>query len=160
MALFCIVVDTSPTEAAAPKSGIAPKDGMAPRMLPDLTPANRPFWTGGASGQLLIQRCEPCARWVHPPVDRCPQCTGELTAQPVSGEATVFASTVAVHAYHPEVPTPYVLALVELPEQADLRVASNIVNCDPDDVAIGMAVRVVFEDRGEVFVPLFEPASE
>ena len=41
-----------------------------PRMLPALTPRNRAFWTGGASGRLLIQRCADCDRWVHPPGDR------------------------------------------------------------------------------------------
>jgi hypothetical protein len=30
----------------------------ASRMLPELTDLNRPFFTGGARGQLLIQRCE------------------------------------------------------------------------------------------------------
>jgi len=126
-------------------------------MLPELTPANRPYWTGGATGELLIQYCDACARWVHPPVDHCPDCDGPLEARPVSGRGTVFTFTVNVHPYHPDVPTPYVIALVELVEQTDLRVVTNIVNCEHDDLHIGMAVRVRFEDRGEVFVPIFEP---
>jgi uncharacterized OB-fold protein len=129
----------------------------APRMLPPLTELNRPFWTGGARGELLIQRCQACGVWVHPPTDRCPACDGELRAEAASGRATVFTFTINRHPYNPAVPLPYVVALVELEEQADLRLMTNIVGCDPGDVEIGMAVRVRFEDRGDVFVPVFEP---
>jgi len=52
-----------------------------------------------------------------------------------------------------------VVAIVELEEQAGLRLTTNLVGCAPADVAIGMPVRVVFEDAGDgVFLPLFEPA--
>jgi uncharacterized OB-fold protein len=129
----------------------------APRMLPPLTDVNRPFWTGGARGELLIQRCQACRRWVHPARDRCPTCAGEVRAEPVSGRATVFTFTINRHPFHPAVPLPYVIAIVELPEQAGLRFMTNVVGCDPESVTIGMPVRVRFEDRGEVFVPVFEP---
>jgi uncharacterized OB-fold protein len=129
----------------------------ATRMLPPLTDENRAFWTGGAKGELLILRCGECGRWVHPPTARCDACDGELHPEPVSGRATVFTYTVNAHPYDPAVPLPYVIALVDLVEQEGLRVLTNIVNCPPDDVEIGMPVRVLFEDRGEVFVPVFEP---
>ncbi len=129
----------------------------APRMLPPITDANRAFWTGGAQGELLIQRCRSCGVWVLPPTDRCHACDGELRAEPVSGRGTVFTFTINRHPYNPAVPLPYVIALVELEEQAGLRVMTNIVGCDPEAVAIDMPVRVRFEDRGEVFVPVFEP---
>jgi uncharacterized OB-fold protein len=57
------------------------------------------------------------------------------------------------------VPTPYVVALVELEEQADLRVFTNLVGVEPAQVAIGMPVEVRFEDHGEIFVPIFTPAT-
>jgi len=60
-------------------------------------------------------------------------------------------------AYRPEVPVPYVIAIVELNEQQHLRLPTNIVNCPIEDVHIGMRVRVLFEQHGEIFVPLFEP---
>ena len=49
---------------------------------------------------------------------------------------------------------------VELVEQAELRLLTNVINCSPDDLEIGMPVRVVFEERGEIFVPLFEPDAD
>ncbi len=128
-------------------------------MLPALTDLNRPFWTGGANGELLIQHCAACRRWVHPPVERCPECAGELRYEPVSGNGTIFTYTQNVQPFHPDVPPPYVIAIVELEEQADLRLPTNIVNCDADALECGMPVRVLFEHQGEVFVPVFEPVA-
>ena len=58
---------------------------------------------------------------------------------------------------------PYVIAIVELPEQAGLRLTTNVVGCAPEDVRIGMPMRVVFEHHpdpdGDVFIPLFAPES-
>ena len=34
---------------------------------------------------------------------------------------------------------------------------TNIVGCPAEEVAIGMRVQVVFEEREDVFIPLFEP---
>jgi uncharacterized OB-fold protein len=131
---------------------------MAPRILPVLNDVNRPFWTGGATGQLLILRCAECGRWVHPPVERCPSCAGELHPHPVSGDAAIFTFTVNEQQFHPDVPPPYVIAVVVLDEQDDLRLPTNIVNAELESLEVGMPVHVLFEQHGEVFVPLFEPS--
>ena len=129
---------------------------VAPRILPPLTDANRAFWTGGSRGELVIMRGHDSQRLVHPPEDAMPA-DGPLEPVVVSGKGTVYTFTVNHQPYHPDVPPPYVIAIVELAEQADLRVPTNIVNCPIDEVSVGMPVRVVFEEHGEVFVPLFEP---
>ncbi|MGH3558451.1 MAG: Zn-ribbon domain-containing OB-fold protein [Mycobacterium sp.] len=130
-------------------------------MLPQRGGHDRAFWTGGAQGQLLIARCDECAHWVHPPAATCRDCGGTLVARPVSGRGTVFTYTVNLHAYNPAVPTPYVIAIVELAEQHGLRLATNIVDCEPDSVVCGMRVEVQFEQHGAgadaVFVPVFAP---
>jgi uncharacterized OB-fold protein len=132
-------------------------EANAPRILPELTDQNRAFWTGGANGELLIQRCGDCRRWVHPPAERCPACHGELRPDPVSGNGTLFTYTANFQQFHPDVAPPYVIGIVELVEQADLRLPTNIVNCDPEALDVGMPVRVRFEQHGEAFVPVFEP---
>jgi uncharacterized OB-fold protein len=134
-------------------------EASAPRILPALTALNTPYWTGGANGELLIQRCPACRVWLHPPVERCPACAGRLRFEPVSGNGTIFTFTHNSQQFHPEVPPPYVIAIVELDEQADLRLPTNIVNCDPDLLSCGMPVRVLFERQDPVFVPVFEPAA-
>ncbi len=135
-----------------------------PRILPQLSATNRPYWTGGATGNLLVERCTDCRTWQHPPTGTCDRCGARAVAEPVSGRGTVFTFTVNHQRYHPEVEPPYVIAVVELVEQADLRIPTNIVDCDPDDVRIGAPVQVTFEEHGEVFVPVFvlvdEPADD
>ena len=133
------------------------------RILPKLHDRNRAFWTGGADGQLMIARCTQCALWVSPPAADCPDCGGALVAHPVSSHGTVFTYTVNYQPFNPEVPVPYVIAIVELAEQADLRIAANIVDCEPDSVYIGLPVEVRFErhhvDNDNVFVPVFAPRT-
>ncbi len=72
----------------------------------------------------------------------------------------MFTFTVNHQPYNPEVPVPYVIAIVELVEQDGLRFTTDIIGCSPDAVEIGMPVRVCFEQQGEVFVPIFEREPE
>jgi hypothetical protein len=52
-------------------------------------------------------------------------------------------------------------AVVELVEQAGLRVATNIVNCTPEAISIGLPVRVVYVDYDtKLTLAYFEPAPE
>ena len=57
----------------------------------------------------------------------------------------------------PSLKVPYVVALVSIAEQEDVRLVSNIVNCDVDDVHIGMRVNALFEQNEDLWIPLFEP---
>jgi uncharacterized OB-fold protein len=78
--------------------------------------------------------------------------------RPVSGRGTVFTFTVNHQPFHPDVPPPYAIAIVELVEQADLRLPANLVGCDPETVVIGLPVTVAFEQQGEHWAPVFTPA--
>jgi uncharacterized OB-fold protein len=126
------------------------------RALPVLDETNEFFWTSGADGRLRFLRCASCGYFLHPPGPRCPECGGsELAPEAVSGRATVLTYTVN---HQPWVgpSDPYVIAIVGLAEQDDLRLTTNIVDIDVDDVAIGMEVQVTFEHQGDVWLPLFE----
>ena len=57
----------------------------------------------------------------------------------------------------PAFPPPYVVAVVALDEDPSVRLTTNIVGCDPAEVAIGMRVRVTFEPHEDLWIPLFEP---
>lgn len=130
-----------------------------PRALPLLDPDTTPFWTGGADGQLLIQRCRACDRFFHPPSPACPRCgTGEVGPEPVSGRATVAAVTVNHQPWAPGFDPPYAYAIVELQEDPSVRLSTNVIGCAPDEVAIGMAVEATFDQYEDVWIPLFRPA--
>src|SRR4051794_4819598 len=108
------------------------------RILPRVDETNEFFWRGGEDGTLRFTRCQDCHYWIHPTVPRCPNCLSKnLAPEAVSGRAEVFAYTVNHQPWIPTFDPPYVVAIVELPEQPGLRLTTNIVGCEPDDVHIG-----------------------
>ena len=129
-------------------------------ILPELTPFNEWFWTSGADGQLRIQGCADCNTLVHPPTPICPSCHSTArTHLEVSGRATVVACTVNRHPWSAEVTDPYVIAIVALAEDQTVRLTTNIVGCDPDDVHIGQTVEATFRRVEDVWLPLFTPTG-
>ena len=128
---------------------------IAPRITPQLDELNRPFWTGGATGVLRITRCQSCRRWVFPLSATCAECGGSTAYEATTGRGTVFTHTTNAHPYNPAVSVPYNISIVELVDQEGLRFTTNVVHCPPEDVHIGMPVRVQFEQHGEVYVPVF-----
>ena len=127
-----------------------------------MTELTAPFWRGGEVGELRVQRCDACRRWLHPPQPMCPSCHGrELHAEPVSGRGTVWSFTINRYQWAPGIEPPYVLAEVELDEQPGLRLLTAIVDvdpvADPSEVAIGMCVEARFEQSGDAWVPVFTP---
>lgn len=128
------------------------------RPLPLLTDTNRFFWTAGADDALRFLRCDACRAWAHPPQPACRACGGtELTPQAVSGRATVVGWTVNHQPWHPAFPPPYVIAVVAIDEDPDVRLTTNLVEVDPDAVSIGLEVEVVFQPEDDVWLPLFRP---
>lgn len=127
------------------------------RQLPALEKDTAFFWTAGAEGQLLICRCRACGRYQHPPLPSCPDCGREVAPTPVSGKARVATFTVNHQPWVPGMAIPFVFAAVELIEQPELYVLTNIVDCPVDEVRIGMQVEVCFEQHGNIFLPMFRP---
>ena len=80
--------------------------------------------------------------------------------QTVSGNGTVYSYTVNVQPWNPTFEHPYVIAVIELDEDPSLRLVSNIYDCAPSDVHIGMRVKVFFEPFEDVWLPLFRPLAE
>lgn len=126
--------------------------------LPQLDDSNRFFWTSGADGVLRILRCDRCEYWVHPPAPICPKCLStQQTPTAVSGMGTVAAVTINHQAWIPGMQVPFVVAIVELDEQEALRLTTNIVGAAIETVHIGQRVRVTFDHREDVWLPLFTP---
>jgi uncharacterized OB-fold protein len=135
-----------------------PEPGQAKRPLPVVTPRSHAFWHGGADGHLHIGQCQQCGFYSHPPLPYCPRCHADgVTAVPVSGVGSVYSFTIERYTWLPDLPAPYVVAEVELVEQDGLRLLTTIVDCNPDDVTIGMRVAVSFIRQSDVFFPVFRP---
>ena len=129
--------------------------------LPAVTPDVEAFWHGGASGELRIKRCASCDRLLHPSVVVCPDCQStDIEAFVASGLATVVGCTTNHQQWHPAFPVPYVLAVVALADDPRVRLTTRVVECEPDDVVVGLPVRVRFEQVDDVWLPWFEPTGE
>lgn len=134
---------------------------MLKRLLPAITPMNAYFWRGGADGKLHILRCGDCGYLIHPYAARCTRCgSANVSPAAVSGKGEVVGFTVNHQPWVAGVEVPYVVALVELVEQANVRLMTNLPECAPQDVSVGMKVEVYFEQQDDVFVPLFRPVVD
>jgi uncharacterized OB-fold protein len=80
-----------------------------------------------------------------------------MAPQPVSGRGRVASFTINRQPWVPGLAVPFVFAAVELVEQAELYVFTNIVGCAVEAVRIGMSVEVTFEAHGAIHLPLFRP---
>jgi uncharacterized OB-fold protein len=126
--------------------------------LPLVDEATAFFWHSGRDGRLRFLRCGDCGWYLHPPGPVCPRCHSRaLAAVTVSGRGTVHSYTVNHQQWYPGQLVPYVIAIVDLPEQEGLRLTTNIVGAPPERLRIGMPVRVTFAERDGVHLPLFEP---
>jgi uncharacterized OB-fold protein len=129
----------------------------APRKLPALEPETAFFWTAGAEGKLKIQRCGECGRYQHPPLSLCPACQSDQVAPaPVSGRGKITSYTINYQQWLPDLDVPFVFAVVELVEQSELYLFTNIL-APVDSVRIGQSVSVCFEQHEDVWLPMFRP---
>ena len=128
--------------------------------LPTVVGETRAYWDACRRGQLLIQRCDKCEEYQFYPRGICAHCWSENPAWvQASGKGTVWTYTVTYQNRTTGFDQgPYVLALVELEE--GVRMFTNIVGCDPNEVTIGMPVEVTFERAtDQISIPYFKPAS-
>ena len=118
------------------------------------------YWEGAGRGELVLQRCGDCGEVQHRPRAMCVACFSDTIEHFVaSGRGEVFTFTITRQNQVPgfREACPYVLAYVELEEGP--RLLTNVVGCSPEDVRIGLRVRVDFaESERGLGVPRFCPA--
>ena len=129
--------------------------------LPRIDEENKWFWEACARHELVLQKCRACAALRFYPRALCPSCLSASTEYVrVSGRGEVYTFTVTHQNQAPgfREELPYVMAYVQLDEGP--RLLTNIVATPPDQVKIGMAVEVVFEDVDEgLAIPKFKRAE-
>jgi uncharacterized protein len=133
--------------------------------LPDMRPEGDHFWAGTREHKLLLPTDAQGKPFWYP------RALAPDTLEPVGWTEVTGTGTVYSYSIHYIGPSkaykgdpPHVVVLVDLDE--GVRMMSNLVkdepdypSIDPDDVSIGMAVRVVFHDvTDEITLPKFVPA--
>ncbi len=90
------------------------------------------------------QKCSGCGKLHFPPRLICDGCGGrEFEAVDLPRQGKLLTWTV-IHVAPPEydLETPYVVGIVEL--EGDLRLTCQVVDCDPEEPAVGAPVELVF----------------
>ena len=125
-------------------------------LMPPVDETNAFFWEGARRGELRVQRCSETGRLIFPPRVRSPWArAGEPGWVAVSGRGTIWSFVLP---HPPLIPqfaemAPYNVILVALDEDPTIRMVGNLVSevgaainsVDPEAIAIGAPVRVVFE---------------
>lgn len=129
--------------------------------LPVIQPWSEGFWEAARQHKLVIQECEKCGVKIFYPRKFCPECwSSDLGWSEASGRGKVYSYTITLTGVEEKFAEdlPLILAWVDLEE--GVRMLTNIVDCEPDDVKIGMDVEVIFEDvTPEIALPKFKPVS-
>jgi uncharacterized OB-fold protein len=120
-----------------------------------------PFWDAAKDGRLLIKHCNACGENHYYPRPFCPKCwSDDVEWLEASGRATLYTWSV-VHVN--ELPpfgerVPYVAAVVDLDEGP--RMMTNVVDCEFDDLEVGMALDAVFHPTSDEWtIVQFRPAT-
>ena len=129
------------------------------RPIPEPDEASQPFFDATLRGELLLQHCAVCGRWMWPAKVRCIECLADgLEWKPASGLATLYSFTLVHQLVHPgfKGEMPYNLAQVDLDE--GVRTHSSIVGVPSDQLKVGMRLSVVFVPASEhIAIPMFQP---
>jgi uncharacterized OB-fold protein len=126
--------------------------------LPELTAENTAFWTGGERGELMITFCDDCSAAIHPPQLVCPGCLSRnVKPHAVAGTGTVYTFTVNHQQWLPDMAVPFALAVVDVDGAPGVRVTAPVSGCDVAAVKIGQCMQIGFEQRGDVWLPLWTP---
>ena len=118
---------------------------------PDTNPETKPFFEGADAGKLMLRRCTSCKKVHWYPRAICPFCMSPDTEWvPGSGKGKIYSYSHMARAN-------LTIAYVTLEEGPSMM--TNIVDCDPDALKIGQAVKLVFKPSDKEYpVPVFTPA--
>ena len=131
------------------------------RPMPIPTPTTKPFWDALAEHKIRIQYSPSSGRYVFYPRVLAPgTLADDLQWREISGAGTLYTFTVAYRAVAPHFAehVPQLLAVVQWDEGP--RFATEIVNAEPAQLAVGIRVSPVFLDCPDDGVTLlqYQPA--
>lgn len=107
-------------------------------------PWTEPFWQAAKEHRLVAAQCIDCQTFRMPPTPFCPHCQSQNTQWPqLSGKGTVYSFAVCNRSPFPGVEDfVYIPVVVELDGAPSIRLVSNLIDIEPANVSIGMAVTV------------------
>jgi uncharacterized protein len=120
-----------------------------PRQSPIPEEVDKPFWAACNEDRLVLQFCERCKRYQHPPEPTCSECTSSehLVWRDNDGDGHIYTYAVVydtpVKALMDDLP--YAVAVIQLDNAEGINFLSHLPGTSVDEVPIGAAVKVSFE---------------
>jgi uncharacterized OB-fold protein len=126
---------------------------------------NKHLFRAWLDERLLINRCDDCGRFHHPPRPICPECwSWNITPTEVSGRGVIhLAMFLRQGPPAPDVDYakgPHPVVTVELEEQEGLRFSSTVIDCPLERVRIGLPVELAWIERYGAPFPVFRPRAD
>ncbi len=120
---------------------------------PPINAEAAPFYAAAAEGRFLLPWCLHCSQPHWYPRARCPFCFGETEWRAASGRAEIYSFSSM-----PRANPPLTVAYVTLAEGPVM--LTNLVDCDPEALAIGQPVTLRFcPTEGGPPIPCFTPLA-
>ncbi|WP_019240965.1 MULTISPECIES: Zn-ribbon domain-containing OB-fold protein [Bacillus] len=122
--------------------------------IPVKTPDNQPYWDAADRHELVLQKCETCQSYNHPPGPACAKCgSTELSweSQGSDIKGTLYSYVVS---YRPFLPgfqddLPTIIAVVQLDNLPEVKIIGNVLECSPQELQVGMPVKMIWQDITE-----------
>lgn len=120
------------------------------KQIPVPDALSQPFWDAVNAKRLVVQNCTACNRKQYPPEPKCAQCGSDanLEWREVNGRGKIHGYCV-MHDSRIKVlqaDQPFNIAVIELEEDPDIKFLSHLPGTPVDNVPIGAAVQVHFEE--------------
>ena len=121
-----------------------------PRPIPVPDELSKPFWDACNERRLVVQNCTACSRKQFPPTRNCAKCgkADNLEWLEVEGKGH-FLSYFVIHDSRMkaiQAMQPLNLAVVTLDEDPEINFYGNLPGTPVDQVPMGAAVELVFEE--------------
>lgn len=114
------------------------------------SPHAKAYWDGLRDHKLVVQKCNDCGAYTHPPGPICTSCLSPNKSHvTMSGHGTVYTYTITHRPMHSEFKedVPYAIIYVKLEEGP--MIVSWLTGVDPQGAKIGMPVEIAFEKIDE-----------
>ena len=127
---------------------------MYQKPIPLKTQDNQPYWDAADRHELMLQKCQTCHAYNHPPGPACAKCgSTELNweSQGCHITGTIYSYVVS---YRPFLPgfqddLPTIIAVVQLDHLQAVKIIGNVLDCPPEVIKIGMPVKMIWQDITE-----------
>ncbi len=118
--------------------------------VPSPTADSQPYWDGLGAHRLMLQSCGACGKRRHYPQPMCDACHSfEVTWIEASRRGTVHSWTETHHPFDASFAAELPITLVTVDLAEGVRLQCRLRDAGLDDLALGLAVEIGFEDVTE-----------